>query len=208
MNAKTKRTADGRGALPRLRIAFSALGLLAASPAFATAPTMLDSQGRPIQASDAECADSGRRSGNAEPCVKQPKRTTYRILQNLIPQPFVTTAPPPDLPPTESVRFLPRTAFAANQAGITPELRDELYGFLTSLEGYQRIERFEIVGHSDGNPRLDYAQWLADKRTDSVRAFLVERGIAATMLEGRGVAQPDAAVRGRVEILVTVRGRR
>jgi outer membrane protein OmpA-like peptidoglycan-associated protein len=171
---------------------------------------MRDSQGNPVRGVQGACVDAGA-NRNAPPpaaCVEQPKRTTYRILQNLIPQPTVSFAPPPPLPPTESVRFLPRTAFGANQAGISNELREELFGFLASLEGYQRIERFEVIGYSDGNPKADYGQWLGEKRAESARNFLIARGISAAMVEGRGVAKPDDATRGRLEILVTVRGRR
>lgn len=210
MNAKTPRTIGGRGALPRLRVAFSALCLLAASPAWAEAPTMRDSEGNPVRGLHGRCVDvtTEREAELPEACVAQPKRTTYRILQNLVPQPWVSYDPPAPLPPDETVRFVPRSAFGANQAGISPELREELFAFLHSLEGYQRIERLEIVGYSDGNPKPEYGQWLGEKRAESTRNFLIARGIPAGTVQGRGVARPEDATRGRVEIVVTVRGRR
>lgn len=210
MNANTPRTIEERGALPRLRVGFSALCLLLASPAFADAPTMRDSEGNPVRGLQGACVDVGTDRGAQMPeaCIAQTKRTTYRILQNLIPQPTVTYELPEALPPAETVRFRTRTQFAANQAGISPELREELFGFLATLEGYHRIERLEIVGHSDGNPKAEYGQWLGEKRAESTRNFMIARGISAAMIEGRGVAKVEDATRGRVEILVTVRGRR
>ncbi len=177
MNAKTKRPAERVRAPAGLRRALSALCLVAAS------------------------------LGVVAASADEPKRTTYRILQNLVPKPYVTfTMVEP--PAVETVRFMPQAAFEQNLAKLTPELRAELLAVLTTLEVYQRIERIEVVGHSDGNPRPAYGQWLADKRTESIRAFLVERGVATTMVATRGVAQSVAAERGRVELLVTVRGRR
>lgn len=176
MNAKTECIADGGSAPIRLRLALSALCLLAAS---LTTTAMAD--------------DS--------------RRTTYRILQNLVPKPYATyTMVEP--PATELVRFMPQAAFGTNQAKLTPELRAELHGVLTALEAYQRIERVELIGHGDGNPRPEYGQWLAQKRTESVRAFFIERGVANSMVQTRGVPQSAATDRARVEILVTVRGRR
>lgn len=210
MNAKTPRTARERGALLRLRVAFSALCLAAASPAWGDAPTMVDSQGRPVRAVEGTCVDANAQRDGATPeaCIRQQKRATYRILQNMIPQPYVTYDPPPPLPPDETLRFVPRNAFGTNQAGISSELREELYGFLATLEGYQRIERLEVVGYSDGNPRADYGQWLGEKRAESTRNFLIARGISASMVQGRGIAKVDDATKGRVEIVATVRGRR
>lgn len=171
---------------------------------------MRDSEGNPVRGLHGACVDAGadRRAELPEACIAQTKRNTYRILQNLIPQPWVSYDPPAPLPPDEIVRFVPRSAFGANQAGITPELREELFGFLHSLEGYQRIERLEIVGYSDGNPKAEYGQWLGEKRAESTRNFLIARGIPASTVEGRGAAKPEDATRGRVEIVVTVRGRR
>lgn len=171
---------------------------------------MRDSEGNPVRGLQGACVDAGanRQAKAPDACVIQSKRTTYRILQNLIPQPTVSYAPPAALPPTETVRFLPRTPFVANQAGISPELREELFGFLASLEGYQRIERFEVVGHSDGNAKADYGLWLGEKRAESTRNFMIARGISASMIDGRGIAKVEDATRGRVEIVVTVRGRR
>lgn len=170
---------------------------------------MRDSEGNPVRGVQGRCVDTEteRKAGQPAACVTEPRRTTYRILQNQFPQPWVSFAPPEPLPPDETVRFLPRSAFGANQAGISPELREELFGFLQSLEGYQRIERLEIVGYSDGNPRPEYGQWLGEKRAESTRNFLIARGIPAGTVQGRGVAKPEDATRGRVEIVVTVRGR-
>ena len=171
---------------------------------------MRDGQGNPIRSAEGDCIDvsSGREGGPTEGCAKSEKRTTYRILQNLIPLPWASHEDPPALIPTESVRFVPSTVFAAGQAGIGLELQDELSGFLASLEGYQRIERFEVTGYSDGNANLGYGEWLGAKRAESVRNFLIARGIAAGMISSHGMAQADDAGRQRFAIVVTVRGRR
>lgn len=171
---------------------------------------MRDSQGNPVRSAEGGCVDSNQERDRdaTDGCRKAPRPITYRLLQNLIPQPVVRYSDPAPLPPITRVRFVPRTVFVAGQAGITVELRDELNGFLESLEGYQRIERFALIGHSDGNPNRGYGEWLGGKRAESVRNFLVARGIAAAMIESQGTAVDEADVRQRIEITVAVRGRR
>jgi outer membrane protein OmpA-like peptidoglycan-associated protein len=140
-----------------------------------------------------------------------PKHSTYRILQNLIPQPTVTYTTSP-LPASESVRFLTQARFGPGQSFCNADLRAELDGLLTSLEAYRWVESFQVVGHGDdrGGAEAQSARdrGLAERRAAAVRDVLLQRGVALTMVGLRGGAGSADDEHGRVEIIVTVRGRR
>lgn len=216
MNAKSQRTPVARTAPSGWRGALSALCLLAASPALAAdAPAVLDSQGRPVRATQGGCVvGSLPASGEApEACRRETRRSTWRILQNLVPLPTVSylapeSSPEAALPPAETLRFVARTPFGVGAAAIAPELREELMDLLRQLEGFQRVERFEVIAHGDGPPRAPRGPWLADARVRSTRAWFIERGVPAAMIDGRGAPPGDAGLQERIEVLVTVRGRR
>ena len=68
---------------------------------------------------------------------------------------------------------------------------------------------FLIVGHTDAVGSAAYNQLLSERRAQSVKSFLVERGVQAELLQtaGRGFTElldadhPDAAANRRVEIV-------
>jgi len=183
-----------------------------ASPALANdvAPVAKDGQGNPLRGARGGCVGLVTKPGEAQDpsCVEAPRRTTYRILQNLVPQPWVTYEPPAPLPEPETLRLVPPPAFATGHAGLSPELREALYGVLKRLEGHPLIERFEVVGHGDGTPNAEFGRWLGEKRAESVRNFLVARGVPANAVGIRGALPARPELQGRVELSITVRGRR
>lgn len=215
MSPKSPSACRPRGALPSLRATLSALVLAATSPAGAAPAPVQDSQGAPVRSTQGACV-TGSQPGDpaaTEACRPDTRRSTFRILQNLIPLPTVSYLAPPTspeaaLPPAETLRFVARTPFGVGAAGIGPDLHGDLLDLLRQLEGFQRVERFEVIAHGDGPPRAPRGPWLADARLRSTQAWLVERGVPRAMLDGRGVPPGDAATQERIEILVTVRGRR
>ena len=59
-------------------------------------------------------------------------------------------------------------------------LRDELSDF-----------RFEIVGHTDSSGSADYNRSLSERRAESVRAFLIDKGVAADRLDWTGYGEDE-----------------
>ncbi|NJM31559.1 MAG: OmpA family protein [Limnobacter sp.] len=66
----------------------------------------------------------------------------------------------------------------------------------------------EVTGHADASGDEQFNQWLSVRRAESVKAYLVERGVSADLLviRGKGSAQlakpasPYAAANRRIEI--------
>ncbi|MBS0618085.1 MAG: PD40 domain-containing protein [Spirochaetes bacterium] len=69
---------------------------------------------------------------------------------------------------------------------------------LTFLKDNPKAE-FEIIGHTDLNGDNDYNQTLSEQRAESVRTWLVERGVLEQRLttSGAGKSKPIVAKRGK-----------
>lgn len=198
---------------PWARGALSAVLLAAASPATAAEAPARDARGEPVRAADGGCIDAA----SAAPSVPDPRcasgrrRTTFRILQNLIPQPSVTYSTPGDateLAGTEVLRFAPGAGFVPGHSTLTLELREELLAMLLALEAYRYVDRFELTVHADDRPNPAFGQWLAERRLAQTRDNLLQRGVVAPMILHRVAPPGDPALRQRVEIAVTVRDKR
>jgi OOP family OmpA-OmpF porin len=51
--------------------------------------------------------------------------------------------------------------------------------------------RFEIVGHTDSSGSADYNRNLSERRAESVRAFLIDKGVAAGRLDWTGYGEDE-----------------
>jgi len=77
------------------------------------------------------------------------------------------------------------------------ELTSEAKGIIDLISNYlkdNKTTRIKISGHTDGIGPVDYNQKLSEKRTRSVRNYLVGKGISKSQLEykGYGESQPVA----------------
>jgi outer membrane protein OmpA-like peptidoglycan-associated protein len=84
-------------------------------------------------------------------------------------------------------------SFDFNSAAIRPSLRGVLDPFATELRG-DAHSRISIVGHTDSSGTEAVNNPLSIERADSVRDYLVSRGVAAANVQtaGRGEREPVA----------------
>ena len=84
-------------------------------------------------------------------------------------------------------------SFDVNSYAIKPELRSVLDPFASSLQGDPQA-RILVVGHTDSTGSDAINNPLSLERAQSVRDYLVARGVAATKVEtaGRGKNEPVA----------------
>jgi outer membrane protein OmpA-like peptidoglycan-associated protein len=102
-------------------------------------------------------------------------------------------------------------SFAVGSAALEPRLRPVLEAFANGL-GQDRRSLVRIVGHTDATGSDAINDPLSQQRADSVRHFLVDRGVRAERIEaeGRGSREPvasnataeDRARNRRVEIFL------
>ncbi len=114
----------------------------------------------------------------------------------------------------EPGELLLRLAFTFGRADVPDTIRrrlDEVAGVLSNERADAKVE---ITGHTDSVGNSEFNQVLSERRAASVKAYLVERGVAAERISvsGYGESRPRATndtVEGRrlnrrVEIKVPV----
>jgi OmpA-OmpF porin, OOP family len=122
---------------------------------------------------------------------------------DLMPKPVVAPPAPPMTPPApnkppvgivnEKVTFAADTFFDFDKSTLKPEAKavlDDLAGKLNTIN----LEVIIAVGHTDSIGSDAYNQKLSVRRADSVKAYLVSKGIEPNRIytEGKGKKQPIA----------------
>ena len=104
------------------------------------------------------------------------------------PAPAVVAAPQ-----TEKVSYAADAFFDFDKAVLKPEGKAKLDDLAEKVKGLN-LEVIIAVGHTDSVGGDEYNQKLSVKRADSVKAYLVSKGIEKTRVytEGKGEKQPVA----------------
>lgn len=121
---------------------------------------------------------------------------------DLVPKPAPVEAPPAATPPAvtpppvvtnEKVTFAADAFFDFDKATLKPEGKAKLDDLVGKL-GAINLEVIIAVGHTDSIGSVAYNQRLSVRRAESVKAYLVSKGIEANRIytEGKGKSQPVA----------------
>lgn len=95
-------------------------------------------------------------------------------------------APPP--PPVPDVVVLKGVNFANDSARLTSESMVILDDVAQRLNKRSDI-RAEVAGHTDDRGAADYNRSLSQKRAESVRSYLVSKGVDSSRLTARGYGE-------------------
>lgn len=109
------------------------------------------------------------------------------------PEPVVVAAPPPPPPPAAvpaRVSFSADALFDFNRSSIKPAGKAALDKFATDLRGTS-FQTIAVTGHTDRIGSHAYNLKLSAARAEAVKAYLASQGIAATMIDARGVDGAD-----------------
>jgi len=111
--------------------------------------------------------------------------------------PPVAQAPPVPVPSAPTVRktvVLPGVNFAFNRADLLSQGKADLHAVIPDLEADHDLTLL-IEGHTDSVGSDAYNQQLSERRAESVKAYLVSKGIAESRIEtkGYGESQPVAS---------------
>jgi OmpA-OmpF porin, OOP family len=137
------------------------------------------------------------RTGYFTPALAQ-----YECDPDLVPKPAPAPAPAPApgaATPTPSVPSQDKITFAADaffdfdKATLKPEGKAKLDDLVSKL-GSINLEVIIAVGHTDSIGSVPYNQKLSVRRAESVKAYLVSKGVEANRIytEGKGKSQPIA----------------
>ena len=110
--------------------------------------------------------------------------------------PAATPAPPAAVPPapvSEKVTFAADAFFDFDKSVLKPEGKAKLDDLVSKLQG-MNLEVIIAVGHTDAIGSDAYNQKLSVRRAESVKAYLVSKGIESNRVytEGKGKKQPVA----------------
>ena len=113
------------------------------------------------------------------------------------PRPVAPPPPPAPAPKAEKITTASTVNFDFDRYVIRPDARsklDDLVGKLRSVN----LEVIIAVGHADRIGSDAYNMKLSVRRADSVKAYLVSKGIAASRIysEGKGERQPVKECKG------------
>jgi OOP family OmpA-OmpF porin len=124
------------------------------------------------------------------------------------PEPKPAPAPPPPAPKpepkpeakpkpvAEKVTFAADVLFDFDKSVIKPEGRSKLDDLASKVKGIN-LEVVIAIGHADSIGSDEYNQSLSVRRAESVKAYMVSRGIEPNRVytEGKGEQQPVASNR-------------
>ncbi|MES2262378.1 MAG: OmpA family protein [Pseudomonadota bacterium] len=107
--------------------------------------------------------------------------------------PTPKAAPLPPAPTSEKVSFSAEALFDFDKAVLKPAGKADLDSLLGKLQG-MNTEAVITVGYTDSIGRAEYNRKLSVRRAESVKAYLVSKGIDASRVytEGKGETQPVA----------------
>ncbi|RCV86639.1 OmpA family protein [Billgrantia montanilacus] len=136
-------------------------------------------------------AATGAVAGSAIGALLCADRTPEPVAQPA-PEPMPEPAPAP-APEFEPVVLDSEVTFAFDSADIRPGAHRELDQVANTLRENPGM-RVRIEGHTDHVGSAEYNQGLSQRRAESVRDFLVSRGIAANRMTtvGHGESRPVA----------------
>ena len=101
--------------------------------------------------------------------------------------------PPPPAPVSEKVTFAADAFFDVAKWVLKPEAKAKLDDLVSKMGGIN-LEVIIAVGHTDSDGSDAYNQKLSVQRSESVKAYLVSKGIEKNRVytEGKGEKQPVA----------------
>ncbi|MCO5976656.1 OmpA family protein [Ideonella sp. NS12-5] len=110
------------------------------------------------------------------------------------PAPAPAPAAVPAAPTSEKVTYAADAFFDFDKATLKPAAKEKLDDLVSKTSG-MNLEVIIAVGHTDSVGSDAYNQKLSVKRADSVKAYLVSKGIEKTRVytEGKGEKQPVAS---------------
>lgn len=83
---------------------------------------------------------------------------------------------------------LKNVKFETNSSELTAGSHESLDKAVDAMNKYDQL-RIEIQAHTDSMGEASYNQYLSEKRADSVRDYMIGKGIAANRMEAKGYGE-------------------
>ena len=163
----------------------------------------VSTNGKPVRDTAGQCI----RNGVWTPATAHPECAPDLVpVPQIVAQPkdqpkivIPVPAPPAPIPSTTKVftkiTMQAETLFDFDKSVIKPEGRKILDGFITSLNGTQaKYDTMIVIGHTDSIGSDAYNMRLGQRRAESVKAYLISKGIEANKIrtQSKGEKEPIA----------------
>lgn len=139
------------------------------------------------------CVRSGTGDKDAH-CGEMPKAPEPEPAAEAAP--VEAPVPEPAVPQTitKSVSLGAGALFDLNKASLKPAGQAELDQLADNLGKLTSVESITIIGHTDSTGAASYNQRLSEKRANSVRDYLIGKGVDPALMSasGMGETQPIA----------------
>ncbi|MDY6991256.1 MAG: OmpA family protein [Pseudomonadota bacterium] len=87
------------------------------------------------------------------------------------------------------------TLFDFDKAVLKSAGKEALNSLIAKIRGAQDLSRIEVLGHTDPVGSNSYNQGLSERRAQAVANYLVAQGIAASVIQTRGLGETDLVER-------------
>jgi OOP family OmpA-OmpF porin len=123
---------------------------------------------------------------------EEPKPEPRRVTQAPTPppKPAPTPAPPPKPDPCTGLVRLEGVKFDHDKSELGPNAGSILDETVTALQRCPQ-KRVRLDAYTDSAGSDAYNQALSQRRADSVRAYLVQHGVAAARIDARGLGESN-----------------
>ncbi len=120
-----------------------------------------------------------------------PAMAIHECDPDLVKEEVVAEAPPPAPTAPEKLTFSADALFDFDSATLKPNGKVALDEFANGLQGVQ-YDLIIAVGYADRIGNSEYNQGLSERRAESVKSYLVSRGIEANRIftDGKGESNP------------------
>jgi outer membrane protein OmpA-like peptidoglycan-associated protein len=173
--------------------------LTAARERLATALAGAEAQNNPSAAAEAQVAFDcwmQEQEENFQPDdIAACQERFIAAMEALEPRP-VAAVPPPPPPPAPAPMAAPgpfTVYFDFDRAELTPAARTELADVIQAAQGFDEGS-IDITGYTDLSGAEAYNQVLSERRANSVIEFLVNGGVDASSIVGRGLGESNPVV--------------
>lgn len=175
----------------------------------------IDSRGYVVHNNYGDCVRTS--AWTPELAIKECDPDLFPAQAEAEPAPAPVAAPAPAPAPTQvkKVKTLGAGAlFALNKAELSDQGRAELDALAADLRQMDSVQSVLVVGHTDSSGAESYNQALSERRAGTVKAYLVSKGVDASVITTRGMGESNpvadnATAEGRAQnrrVEITIKG--
>ncbi len=130
-------------------------------------------------------------------CVRTSSWSGDKLIEGcglVVAAPVAEPAPAPKVV-SETVSMSAETLFDLNKDNLKDAGKAKLDDFAARLSSLKSVDTVTIVGHTDSSGTEAYNQALSIRRADSVKNYLMSKGISSSVMStsGMGESQPVAS---------------